>query len=40
VRSFAHLALDVGIVFGIAAAAYAANSWCGPWLSKGGEAPV
>ncbi|KIY95929.1 omega-3 fatty acid desaturase (delta-15desaturase) [Monoraphidium neglectum] len=38
VRSFAHLALDVGIVFGIAAAAYAANSWfVWPlyWLAQG-----
>lgn len=37
-RSFAHLALDVGIVFGLAAAAFTVNSWfVWPlyWLAQG-----
>jgi omega-3 fatty acid desaturase (delta-15 desaturase) len=28
VRSFLHLAFDVAVVFGLAAAAYSANTWC------------
>jgi fatty acid desaturase len=34
-KSFAHLALDVGIVAGLAAAAYVANSWWAPWSPLG-----